>query len=79
MRDNATGKRIEVIEGVTTKPYLVIDTSQVEQVRQLLQDHDIPCEVNQDAVSLGGIPVAASFGIMPEHINAVQNLLDSEP
>jgi hypothetical protein len=78
MIDTVTMKRIEVVVGVTTKPYVVVEITQLEAVCTILTTNNIPHEVRSDAVCIDGHPASASIGIPSDYADAAQDALDAE-
>jgi hypothetical protein len=78
MTDVMTNKPLQVLPGGATGPYLYVPVSQLDEVRQLLDSHEIRYRVDNYSVSLNESPfvIVVAFGRGADP-NAVQNILDS--
>ncbi|REJ75209.1 MAG: hypothetical protein DWQ34_27265 [Planctomycetota bacterium] len=78
MIDVSTSKSLEVSTDGDAGPYIMVPVKQIDDVRSLLDDNNIPYWVDEDAISLDGKPevtvVNLGRGSDPA---SVQKILDS--
>jgi hypothetical protein len=80
MTDTTTRRPLRVSTDGTTRPYIRLPFSQVDDVRRLLDDHHIDYWVEEDVISLNGGPEVAVIDLGREgDAAAVQAILDSVP
>lgn len=78
MKDATTKQPLTVSTASTVGPYIVILVSQLNAVRQLLKDHDIPHTVDELAISLDGEPEETIIDLgRTGDAKRVQQILDS--
>jgi hypothetical protein len=78
MNDIATKQPLYVSTDGTAGPYIMVPVSQLDAVRQLLRQHQIPHTVDDDAISLDGEPEVAVVDLgRGGDAKKVQQLLDS--
>src|SRR3954454_8641371 len=56
MRTSAVHEPLVVSTDGTAGPYITVTPDQLEPVLQALRAHEVPVEVDEDAVLLGGMP-----------------------
>lgn len=78
MTDTTTRKPLRVSTDGNAGPYIMVPLSQLDQVRRLLQENNIPHRVDEHAISLGGNP-AVSFIDLLQRADAkrTQAILDA--
>jgi hypothetical protein len=78
MIDAMTWKPLQVSTDGTAGPYIMLPVSQLDEVRQLLDDHGIRYWVEEDLISLNGAPETAviDFGRGAD-VDAIQAVLDT--
>lgn len=78
MIDSSTKKPVDVSTGGDAGPYIMIPVQQVEDIRVLLDAHNIPYWVDEDAISVDGKPAitVVNFSRGVDRA-AVQDILDS--
>jgi hypothetical protein len=59
MIDSSTHKPIRVSSDGRSGPYLMVSVGQLDQVRKVLRDNDIPHWVDHHAISVDGRPAVA--------------------
>ena len=78
MKDAATKQPLHVSTDGTVWPYIVVPVSQLDAVRQPLNQHRIPHTVEDDVISLDGAPEEAVINLSRgEDAKRVQQILDS--
>jgi hypothetical protein len=80
MTDAMTRKPLRVSTDGTAGPYLMLPVSQLDEVRQLLDDRGIRYWVEEDAISLDGGPETTVINL--DHaadVEAIQAILDTVP
>jgi hypothetical protein len=78
MIDAMTRKPLHVSTDGTAGPYIMLPVSQLDEVRQLLDDHGIRYWIEEDVISLNGAPETAviDFGRGAD-VDAIQAVLDT--
>jgi hypothetical protein len=56
MKNATTKEPLYVSTDGTAGPYIMVPVSRLDAVRQLLKEHQIPCSVDELAISLDGEP-----------------------
>jgi hypothetical protein len=78
MTDATTKKPLRVLTDGTTRPYIVVPVSQLDEVRRLLDSRRIGYWVEEEAISLDGAPEVAVINLgRGADAAAVQAILDS--
>ena len=78
MTDVVTKKRLYVSTDGTAGPYIMVPLDQLDEVRQLLDQHHIRYSVDEDAISLNGKPYVTVIDLgRGADAAAVQTILDS--
>jgi hypothetical protein len=78
MIDAMTRKPLRVSTDGTAGPYLMLPVSQLDEVRELLDDHSIRYWVEEDAISLDGAPETAVINLgHAADVEAIQAILDT--
>ena len=77
MIDQCTNKPLVVSTDGNTGPYIMVPVKQIDDVRRLLDAHDIRYWVDDDAISLDGKPEVTVVNLGGRSdANAVQKILD---
>ena len=78
MIDAMTRKPLHVSTDGTAGPYIMLPVSQLDEVRQLLDDHGIRYWVEEDVISLNGAPETAVIDLgRAANVEAIQAILDT--
>ena len=78
MTDTSTNKRLRVSTDGTAGPYIMVPACQLQDVRQLLDDHDVRYWVEENVISVDGSPEIGVVNLgRGGDAAAVQALLDS--
>jgi hypothetical protein len=78
MTDVVTKKRLYVSTDGTAGPYIMAPLDQLDELRQLLDQHNIRYSVDEDAISLNGKPYVTVIDLgRGADAAAVQTILDS--
>ncbi len=78
MTDTTTKTRLRVSTDSTVGPYIQLPVSQLDEVRQLLDSHNIGYSVDEDFISFNGGPEKAVIDLgRSGDAAAVQTILDS--
>ena len=78
MIDAMTRKPLHVSTDGTAGPYIMLTVSQLDDVRQLLDDRGIRYWVEEDFISLNGAPETAVIDLgRGANVDAVQAILDT--
>ena len=78
MIDEMTRKPLHVSTDGTAGPYIMLPVSQLDEVRQLLDDHGIRYCVEEDVISLNGGPETAVIDLgRGADVDAIQAVLDT--
>ena len=77
MTDATTQSPLRVSTEGTAGPYIMIQVSQLDEVRRLLDEHQIRYWVEENAISIDGGPefIVVNFG-RNGNATVVQNILD---
>jgi hypothetical protein len=80
MIDVTTRRPLHVSTDGTAGPYIMVPVSQLDQVRRLLDGHEVRYSVDEDAISLDGKPeiVVIDLGLGSDAV-MVQAILDANP
>jgi hypothetical protein len=80
MIDTATQRPLRVSKYGTADPYIDVSVPQLDQVQQLLDDHNVRYSVDELVVSLDGGPEMAVIDLGPGgDASRVQSILDANP
>ncbi|MBI2823380.1 MAG: hypothetical protein HYX69_01675 [Planctomycetia bacterium] len=78
MIDAKTNKPLHVSTDGTAGPYIMVPRSQLEELKQLLNNHSVPYWVDEDAISLDGAPAIAVVNLgRGTDADAIQGILDT--
>ena len=78
MTDSTTKAPLRVLTDGTVGPYIELPVSQLDEVRRLLDSHDINYSVEEDYISFNGSPEEATIDLGRDgDAAAVQTILDS--
>jgi hypothetical protein len=77
MIDTRNGKRLQVLDGGAGGPYIRITLDQLDEVRKVLDQEDIPYWVDSMAVSIDGKPAVTVINLgLNNDQGRVQAILD---
>jgi hypothetical protein len=77
MSDVVTKEPLHVSTDGTVGPYIMVPLDQLDEVRQLLDQHNIRYSVDEDAISLNGKPYVTVIDLgRGADAAAVQTILD---
>ncbi len=77
MTDTTTKEPLYVSTDGTAGPYIMVPVSQLEQLRQVLDQQRVPYSVEEDVISLDGAPEVAVVDLgRGANAHAIQALLD---
>lgn len=78
MIDAMSRKPLSISTDGTAGPYIMVPVSQLEDLRQLLNSHDIRYWIEEDVISLDGAPEIAIMNLGRDaDVDAIQAILDS--
>lgn len=78
MRDVTTKEPLYVSTDGTAGPYIMVPVTQLEELRSLLDRHQIRYEVDEDVISLNDEPEVAIVNLdRSQDAGRVQKILDS--
>jgi len=77
MTDATTQQPLQVLTDGTAGPYIMLPVSQLDKVKQLLDDHHVRYWVEENAISMNGGPYTTVINFGREgNSTAVQAILD---
>jgi hypothetical protein len=77
MRTSSANEPVVVSTDGTAGPYVTVTPEQLQPVLQALHDHEVPVQVEEDAVLFGGIPALSVINLGPGvDVNQVQGILN---
>lgn len=77
MTDATTHQRLRISTDGTAGPYIMVPVSQIDDVKRLLDDHQIRYWVEENAISVDGGPYISVVNLGREgNATAVQAILD---
>lgn len=80
MIDASTKKPLDVSSDGNVGPYIMVPVQQIDDVRALLDTHNIPYWVDEDAISLDGKPEVTVVNLgRGSDAQSVQKILDNAP
>ena len=79
MIDAMTRKRLQVSTDGGAGPYIMVPVSQLTDVRQVLENNGIRHAVEEDVISLDGVPEVAVIDLgRAANADAIQAILDNQ-